>query len=236
MRALFKRHAVRRPLADDDALSPYQAFLLAMSDQALMAGVGSLVALYAQICNGLSMFSFQVGISLARFCAGIHFNTLTALRVYFKHNRKQAVARIVLMMVFLIISIPSVTLQIIFSGWQPSLSAACCMRILNTDPDVQYRILEWMTLSMFLAYQNFTTMFYMKPHTAEEQVGREARRSPIISLMIWLPWSTKFRQDVELALMRRQAHITGLREKAAKKIRNCSTGPKAMVAMLPYLL
>lgn len=236
VRALFKGRAVRRTLADDDALSPYQAFLLAMSDQALMTGIGSLIALYAQVCNGLSIFSFQVGVSLARFCAGIHFNTLTAMRVYFRYNRKQAVARIVLMVVFLIISIPSVTLQIIFSGWYPSLPAACCIRVLNTDPDVQYRILEWLTLSMYLAYESLTAMFYKKPRTAEEQINREARCSPIISLMIWLPWSTKLRQDVESALMQRKAHIAGRRGKAAKKIRNYSTGPKAMVVMLPYLL
>lgn len=236
VRALFKRRAVRRTIDDDDPLSPHQAFLLAMSDQALMTGIGSLIALYAQVCNDLSIFSFQVGVSLARFCAGIHFNTLTALRVYFRHNKKQAVVRIVLMVVFLIISIPSVTLQIILSGWYPSLPAACCIRGLNTDPDVQYRMLQWMTLSTYLSYQSFTTMMYMKPRTAEAQINREARRSPIISLMFWLPWSTKFRQDVESALVQRQDDITALKEKAAKKIRNCSTGGDALEVMLPYLL
>lgn len=235
VQALFKRREVRRTIADDDALSPYQAFLLAMSDQALMTGIGSLIALYAQMCNGLSMFSFQVGVSLSRFCAGIHFNTLTALRVYFRYNRKQAVARIVLMIVFLIISIPSVSLQIILSGWSPYRTAACGIRM-TTEPHVQESSLEWITLSLYLTYQSFTNMMYMRPRTAEEQVHREARRSPIISLIVWLSRNTEFRKDVELALVQRQADITELKHKAAKKIRNCSTGWDVLAPMLPYLL
>lgn len=234
VQALFRRREVRRKMADDDALSPYQAFLLALSDQAIMTGIGSLIALYAQMCNGLSMFSFQVGVSLARFCAGIHFNTLTALQVYFRQNRKQAVARVILMVVFFIISIPSVALQIILSVWDPSLPAACGIRMLTT-PDVQYSMREWITLTIYLTYQSFTSVMYMKPRTAEEQINREARRSPIISLMVWLPWSTKFKQDVESALVQRQTDITELKKKAAKKIRNCSTRRDALVVMLPYL-
>lgn len=235
VRVLFGRRKPRREIADDGALSPYQAFLLAMSDQALMTGIGSLIALYAQICNGLSMFSFQVGVSLARFCAATHFNTLTALRVYFRHNRKQAVARIILMVVFLIISIPSVSLQIILSYRSPNRPAACGIRML-TGSDVHNESLEWVTLSMYLAYQSFTNMMYLRPRTAEEQVQQEARRSPIISLMVWLPWSQKFRQDVESALILRQFDITGRKYKAAKRIRNCSTGGAALANMLPCLL
>lgn len=234
VQALFKRREVRKTIADDDALSPYQAFLLAMSDQALLTGIGSLIALYAQMCNGLSLFSFQVGVSLAQFCAGIHFNTLTALRVYFRHNRKQAVIRIALMVVFLIISLPSLTLQTILTGWNPYLSAACGIRML-TYPDVQYRLLEWITLCMFLTYTSFIDMMYIEPHTAEEQINREARRSPVISLMLWLPWSKKFRQDVKLALVQHQADIAGLKFKAAQKIRDSSTARDALAAMLPYL-
>lgn len=199
-----------------------------------MTGIGSLIALYAQICNGLSLFSFQVGLSLARFCASIHFNTLTALRVYFRNNRKQAVVRIVLMVIFFIISIPSITLQIIMSGWDPHLPAACCIRIL-TSQNVQYRMLPWLTLSMYWACQGFTNIMYVRPRTAEQQINREARRSPIISLMVWLPWSTEFKHHVELALVQCQAEITEFKERAAKKIRNCPAGRNALVVMLPYL-
>lgn len=235
VRALFGRRKVRREIADNDALSPYQAFLLAMSDQALMTGIGSLIALYAQMCNGLSMFSFQVGVSLAGFCAATHFNTLTALRVYFRHNRKQAIARIVLMVVFLVISIPSVSLQIILSYRSPYRPAACGIRML-TGSDVHDDSLEWVTLSMYLTYQSFTNMMYIRPRTAEEQVQQEARRSPIISLMVWLPWNQKFRQDVESALVQRQDDITKLKRKAAKRMRNCSTGGAALANMIPCLL
>lgn len=235
VQALFRRREVRRAIADDNALSPYQAFLLALSDQAIMTGIGSLIALYSQMCNGLSMFSFQVGISLARFCAGIHFNTLTALQVYFSNNTKQAVARVILMVAFFIISIPSSTLQIMLSVWNPSLPAACGIRMLTT-PDVQYNMQQWITLTMYLTYQSFTSVMYMKPRTAEEQINREARRSPIISLMVWLPWSAKFKQDVESALVQCQTDITERKKKAAKKIRNCSPQrDKPLVVMLPYL-
>lgn len=234
VQAFFKRRKARKPIADDDPLSPYQAFLLAMSDQALMTGIGSLVALYAQLCNGLSMFSFLVGVSLARFCAGIHLCTLTALQTYFKHNSKQATIRIFLMLVLLIISLPSISLQTILSGRPPNVSAACGIRMV-TGSRVRRYGLEWITLSMYLAYGQLTTMIYMKPRTAEEQVYQEARHSPIISIMVWLPWKAQFKQDVNSALVKRQANITRRKLKAARKIRKCLNGGDAVAIMLPYL-
>lgn len=232
--ALLKRREARRPIADDDPLSPYQAFLLAMSDQALMTGIGSLIALYAQMCNGLSMFSFLVGVILARFCAGIHFCTLTALWIYFKNNRKQAIVRILLLLVFLIISLPSVSLQIILTGSPANISAACGIRMV-TESDVRYHGLEWTTLCMYLVYGHLKSMLYMKARTAEEQIYQEAGHSPVISLMVWLPWNAQYMEDVKSALVQRQADIIRGKYKAARTIRNCLDGGDVPSIVLPYL-
>lgn len=227
-------------MTDEDALSSYQSFILGLSDQSLVTGISSLIALYAQMCNGLSLFSFQVGISLAIFCASTHFNTFAALRIYFNHNRKQAMTRVCFLVIFLMLALPGIALQDIMYSWDPQISAACSIKWI-TAHDV--RSLSWISLTVYMAYQYYDGIMYVKPRTAEETVHQATRHSPFIRIIRWLPWSAPVQEYFDLALVHLQKDIMSQNEDAVKILRampnpqqsRLRRTSKIWTTMLPYL-
>lgn len=241
--AAFRRRKNQVDISDNDPLSSHQAFLLGLSDQSLVTGIGSLIALYAQMCNGLSIFSFQLGISLASFCAAVHLNTLTALRVYLRHNPRQAVVRIFLMIIFVILMLPSIALQDLLYGWSPHQLAACCIRRI-TALDVRSDSLTWIALTVIMAYQYFYSILSLSPpHTVEEGVQKAVRRSPFMRFIAWIPWTTTLRKDIVSAQRRRQEEIDGdnkdavthLRERPDPRVPKLLRNLRALNIMGPYL-
>lgn len=194
----------QKDILDNDPLSSHQAFLLAISDQSLVTGVGSLIALYAQTCNGLSTFSFQLGLNLAMFSAGIHLNTLTALQIYLRNYRKQAVTRIILMVIFLIFMLPSIVLQYASYTCGTHQMTACCIRT-TTAGDLRIYSLTWTALVILLVYQYYQGILGLRPPTLTERTQGE-RYSPFTLVMTsnWIPWTEAMREDMNSALERRR--------------------------------
>lgn len=202
--AIFLGRKRHKDILDDDPLSSHQAFLLAISDQSLVTGVGSLIALYAQMCNGLSTFSFQLGLSLAIFCAGIHLNTLTALQIYLRNYRKQAVTRIIFMVIFLVFILPSIVLQFVSYTCGTHQLTACCIRT-TTAADLRANSLTWIALVVLMAYQYHDGIFGLRPLTLTERIQGK-RYSPFTLVMTsnWIPWTAVMREDIKSALERRR--------------------------------
>lgn len=69
-----------------------------MSDQQLVTGLAILVALYIKSCS-VSVFSFEIALSVAYFSCSIHISTLTVLRQYLRDYKRLALIRIVLMVI-----------------------------------------------------------------------------------------------------------------------------------------
>ena len=103
---------------DADSLVPMQAyedFLLSLSDQQLITGLAILVALYAKTCS-ISVFSFQVAVSLAYFSCCIHISTLTVLRDYFMKKQNRLLRNIRIAVMILLATILVISLFLSQSG------------------------------------------------------------------------------------------------------------------------
>lgn len=194
----------QQDILDDDSLTSHQTFLLAISDQSLITGVGSLIALYAQMCNGLSTFSFQLGLSLAMFCAGIHLNTLSALQIYLRNYRKQAFTRIILMVIFLIFILPSIVLQFASYTCGTHQLTACCIRT-TTAGDLETDILTWIALVVLMLYQYYHGILGLRPLTLTERIqGERYSAFTLVMTSNWIPWTAAMRKDIKSALERRR--------------------------------
>lgn len=231
-----KRHEA---ILDDDPLPSHQAFLLAISDQSLVTGVGSLIALYAQMCNDLSTFSFQLGLNLAMFCAGIHLNTLTALQIYLRNYRKQAVTRIILMVIFLILNLPSIVLQYVSYTCGPHQLTACCIRTTQTA-DLRLNSLTWIAVVVLLVYQYYRGIIGLRPLTLNEKIQGERYSSSPFELVMtsnWIPWTANMRQDVKSAQEQRRKENNRADEQALKFFGSRVQHPrwKLLRVMAPYV-
>lgn len=234
--ATFLGRKRQKDILDDDPLSRHQAFLLAISDQSLVTGVGSLIALYAQMCNGLSTFSFQLGLHLAKFCAGIHLNTLTALQIYLRNYRKQALTRIILMVIFLIFILPSIVLQYVSYTCGTHQLTACCIRTTKTA-DLRANSLTWIAEVVLLVYQYYNGIIGLRPLTLTERIQGQ-RYSPFTLVMTskWIPWTAAMRENVKSALERRREE-NNRGDKQAMEILGSHVHPrwKLLRVMTPYV-
>lgn len=235
--ARFLGRRRQKDILDDDPLSIHQAFLLAISDQSLVTGVGSLIALYAQMCNGLSTFSFQLGLNLALFCAGIHLNTLTALKIYLRNYRRQALTRIILMFMFLIIILPSIVLQYVSYTCGTHQLTACCIRTTKAG-DLGTYSLTWIALVILMVCQYYRGILGLRPLTLTERIQGE-RYSPFTLVMTsnWIPWTAAMRKDIKSALERRRKENNQADKQALDILGSHDQNPplKLLRIMAPYV-
>jgi hypothetical protein len=237
--AKFLRRKQHEDISNSDPLSTHQAFLLALSDQSLVTGIGSLIALYAQMCNGLSTFSFQLGIHLALFCAGVHLNTLMALQVYLRNNPKQAMARALLMVIFLILILPSIALRHVSYWCFARKSAACCIRTAGFESLELGSIncLDWIGLVVLMIHQYYCCILDLRPRAVSHRLQEQPRHAPIPFINTWIPWAAVIKADVASARLRRQekAHKAGTH--AARRLWSESRHPQLHLLriMAPYV-
>lgn len=84
-------------LSKDNRIEAVRHFFLALSDQILATGLAILVAGIANRCQ-LSLFEFNIVVSLGWFSVTTHLATLILLREYFLHNRIVRNLRIIAML------------------------------------------------------------------------------------------------------------------------------------------
>ncbi|KAH8888078.1 hypothetical protein GQ53DRAFT_767975 [Thozetella sp. PMI_491] len=110
----------------------YERFIISMSDQQLVTGIAILVALYIKSCS-VSVFSFEIAVSVAYFSCSIHISTLTVLRQYLKRYKKLAILRSIMMVILAIMLLAG--LLMIESGtfYQvPSMKLGCALADFNS--------------------------------------------------------------------------------------------------------
>lgn len=85
----------------------YEALVLTLSDQTLVASIALFVSTYSQICS-VSSFTFRISISFSFFAANTHTLTLIALKEYFARHQTQAKIRLGSMFLSTILQIASI--------------------------------------------------------------------------------------------------------------------------------
>ncbi|KAK3690430.1 hypothetical protein B0T22DRAFT_378487 [Podospora appendiculata] len=140
----------------NNSLSGYQIFLLALSDQLLVTGVGLLISLYSQMCS-LSAFSFNVVVNVVFLCQTVHLVTLTALRAHFIRNPKPAKLRVWILLVFLVLLYVTIFLQYITATYDSYHLAACEIRYFQEN--LGFAVWDWGTWAWatFISYYSSIT-------------------------------------------------------------------------------
>ncbi|KAK3319616.1 hypothetical protein B0T19DRAFT_445420 [Cercophora scortea] len=146
-----------RPKAPHNGrLSGYQIFLLALSDQLLVTGVGLLISLYSQMCS-LSAFSFHVVIDLVFLCQTVYLITLAALKEHFIQNPKPAKLRVWILLLYLVLLYGTIFLQYITLSYNPYHLAACEIRYYQQN--LGFAVWDWGTWAWvtFIGYYSSVT-------------------------------------------------------------------------------
>lgn len=147
----------------------YEALLLTISDQVLVASFVILVAMYAQICS-ISNLTFSVAITLSYFATSVHALTITALKGYFAGHHTQAKIRLGSMVFTTIFQIASVFLLKITEQSYLSNHVVCDIK----DPNVDWAYTMWSSLaeSWFISYGLYNAMFSIwEPHSQYRPVN-----------------------------------------------------------------
>ncbi|KAK1842444.1 hypothetical protein CCHR01_14922 [Colletotrichum chrysophilum] len=147
----------------------YEALLLTLSDQTLVASIALFVSTYSQICS-VSSFTFQISISLSFFAANIHALTLIALKEYFAKHQIQARIRLGSMVFSTILQIVSVFINRIVQEGDADDYALCNI----ISPKAPWSHILWGSLieSWFTTYGLYTAMFKLyEPFTMYQPVS-----------------------------------------------------------------
>ncbi|EQB45911.1 hypothetical protein CGLO_15141 [Colletotrichum gloeosporioides Cg-14] len=141
----------------------YEALLLTISDQVLVASLVILIAMYAQICS-ISNLTFSVAVTLSYFATGVHALTLVALKGYFAGHQTQARIRLGSMVFITVFQIASVFLFKIAEQGYLSNHVVCDIK----DPNVDWAHTMWSSLAerWFISYGLYNAMFSIwEPHS-----------------------------------------------------------------------
>ena len=79
----------RPPVTVDHVVTTMRKFLLTLSDQQLVTGMGICISAYVSICS-TQLYDFLNGCHLALLSFAVHVLTITTLRPQFRHNRGRA--------------------------------------------------------------------------------------------------------------------------------------------------
>ncbi len=137
------------PIGKDEEklIEDNENLLLSLSDQQLVTGLAIMVALYLKTCS-VSVFSFQIAVSVAYFSCCIHISTLTVLRDYFEKHKLMCYIRIGAMIALVSALLASIVLSQSYT--------------FNTNPDWHFAC----------AFNGFT--FFVSNQTRWLQVGNLA--------------------------------------------------------------
>ncbi len=147
------------------AIEEHEKFIISMSDQQLVTGLAILVALYIKSCS-VSVYSFEIALSLAYFSCSIHISTLTVLRRYLQKYKTLAFVRVVLMVTLAIMLLAG--LLILQSGTFYELPATKLGCVLADFDSHVSQNLSWVQIGntvmvcwfIISAYMNFIFELY----------------------------------------------------------------------------
>lgn len=168
----LKRHtAGYSSLSKDNRIEAVRHFFLALSDQILATGLAILVAGTANRCQ-LSLFEFNIVVSLGWFSVTTHLATLILLREYFLHNRIVRNLRIIAMLA----SIGLLAYGLVITGFmfERNLDSTTCFAYALSDA-------SWLGFDTYSSLTTIPTIIYLisafggavlSSSTVDEVLGR----------------------------------------------------------------
>lgn len=143
-------------------MSKYQVFLLALSDQVLLTGIGMFIAIYSQTCS-ITAFSFQIANDLVFFCSTVHLATLTGLRVHFQKNKLQKRMRSSLIVLLLACVLASKFVQYLTWTHDPGTLEVCVID--DYEVELGQTIWDWLALAASLSWSYYGATIKGSPTT-----------------------------------------------------------------------